>query len=352
VGLMRAAKLCHGSDFWGLGVDANGVAVPPSNSVFLVTLQRLLHQSCLYRDLTNSARTSATQGERRYSDELYDWGVLFPGAMTARGPAVGVLHVGQECALWYDLRDGVSLYRPVILTAVRHLNGLEERYVVTYSYLDELAHLGELIMDLGPSDIDTRDARLLIGIMDVRSCWDVARQHQRCSSSPPPRVLNESISRTSSSSSTSRMLQACAPTPGAGTCFSPVSVSSGSLPCPDAPLRASSVASLSSQAMLDHADCMSDSFEYDSFFGDAASFSEADVHDLSLVLGDPDPLVLCPPPLSPASSLSTLGDDVPLVPIQRSARYFPGDLDAVALRRPFLPRPFTLWYVASPPPLL
>jgi len=329
VGLMRAAKLCHGSDFWGLGVDANGIAVPPCNAVFMVTLQRLLHGSCMYRDHLTSARTSASRsGERLYADELYDWGVLFPDAVTSRGPAVGVLHVGQECALWYDLLDGVSLYRPVTLTAVHHVNGLDERYVVAYTYLDELAHLGELIMDLGPSDIDTRDARLLTGIVDVRSCWDVARQHQLRSSPPPPPVSKAFSSRSSSMSSTERMVLACAPTPGAGTCMSPLSVSSG-VSCPGAPLRASSFMSMGSQEMLDRADCMSDDFAFEDsdVVAGTTPFVDADLDDLARFLGedDPDLVVPSPPPFSPASSMSTLSDDMPLVPLGRGVRYFPGE---------------------------
>ena len=98
---------------------------------------------------------------------------------------------------------------------------------------------------------------------------------------------------------------------------------------------------------------MSDSFEIDSFFGDAASFSDADVHDLSLVLGDPDPLMLRPPPLSSASSLSMLGDDVPLVPLQRGACDVPDDYSHDGLCfvdvRLRMGRSVTMWCVAPPP---
>jgi hypothetical protein len=326
VDVSLCAKLMAGDDFWGLGRG-----VPPSNAVFLVALERLLQGSCLFRDRSANERSSAAGDDastrRKYVDESYDWGDMLPGASSAPEHDVGVLRVGQECALWYDLHEGLSFYRPVVLSAVTYRNGLGARYVVTYQYLDELASLGPLIMDLEPGDIDTRDGRLLTTSPAIRSCWEVARQYQLQSPSPP-RVINASPSRSSSMSSTESMMLACAPTPGAGTCMSPLSVSSG-VSCPGAPLRASSFMSMGSQEMLDRADCMSDDFAFEDsdVVAGTTPFVDADLDDLARLLGedDPDLVVPSPPPFSPASSMSTLSDDMPLVPLGRGVRYFPGE---------------------------
>ena len=255
----RSLLYMSSRDFWGLGVDAVGMPVPPSNKVVLVALQRLLFGSCPSRD---TAMASSVNGCRQYRDEHFDW-----NGLSDDGPAfslsTGVLYVGQECAAWQDLVGGVSLYRPVRLDAVRYFPGLEARYVVQFTFLGA-SDAGSLTMDLAADEIDSAAGRLLTGVEPVRSCWEISRQYQYQQPTPPPLgVLNIPSTRISSAAcappfvddaavardaSDDEWLRACAPTPG-GTCTSPLSISSGGFECPGAPLRVDSFASLSSRAM-------------------------------------------------------------------------------------------------------
>ena len=91
--------------------------------------------------------------------------------------------------------------------------------------------------------------------------------------------------------------------------------------------------SMGSQEMLDRADCMSDDFAFEGsdVVEGTTPFVDADLDDLARLLGedDPDLVVPSPPPFSPASSMSTLSDDMPLVPLGRGVRYFRDDVDVV-----------------------
>jgi hypothetical protein len=358
-------------DFWGLGVDSTGLAVPPTNQMVLAAVQRLLHESSPSRDRELMALPTR-RGVRRYADEYFDWGSVEAETAEPFSLSTGVLYVGQECAAWYDLVGGASYYRPIRLDVVRYHPGLNDaRYVVTFVFLDD-ADLGSLVMDLAASEIDTESGRLLTSIHAVRSCWSMARQLNEPPSSPfgvvnapvsrtiftaaaPPRVddapFDTVVSPAASVDSTRSFLRACAPTPG-GTCASPLSVSSGDLECPGAPLRVSSLSF--SCASLDVVSYVDASDIEDPFAGvDAYCYTEegVDENDYDILLGadlselvDEDLQLPPPPPLmppSPSSTASSLVDDDSLVPLWHSAVH--------QMRMSLPTRSASIWCVAPPP---
>ena len=171
----NALMVCAWHDLWGFGFDpVSHLPIPPSNAVAMVTVMRLLHGGDPFRDAPEELR------KRKKPDPVQPW--LYPGAApAARAPVVGdLLQPAAECVLWTDMVGRSSMYRPIRVAAVEYHPGIGSSsfYHAEFVFLDEWAVLGQQVVDLHPSEIDTDDARVLTSPAALESCWREVYRHQ------------------------------------------------------------------------------------------------------------------------------------------------------------------------------